>query len=160
MAHRSTTEQFTAQAKARDLSVKDGLSLEAMHQQTGETRKTLRAWRNLGERKTRKAENAKTELDRLKDLRIRLLDHAEAQLKAGTLPHTEMGLMSKLEQMTAEREEKQGLPETVGLLALRPCGPRMSHRGGGPAATDRKMLLECGKSISAQGFPRLPQCAR
>ena len=40
-----------------------------------------------------KEENAKTELDRLKDLQSSLLDRAEAQIKEGKLPHTEIGLM-------------------------------------------------------------------
>ena len=49
MAYRPTKEKAEAQKAARKLYVEDRLSLEEISQQTGETVKTLRAWRNLGE---------------------------------------------------------------------------------------------------------------
>ena len=61
--------------------------------------KTLRSWCNLGDWENLRGAETKTELDRLKDLRSSLLDRAEAQMKEGKLPHTEIGLMYKLERM-------------------------------------------------------------
>ena len=107
MPYHSTKEKFTAEAKARDLYVKDGLSLEEISQHTGETVKTLRAWRNLGDWKAMQEKNAKAEIDRLKSLRDSLFDRAEAQLEAGKLPHTEIGLMSKVERMIVQRERRR-----------------------------------------------------
>ncbi len=86
-----------------------------------------------------------------------MLDKAEAQLKEGKLPHIEIGLMYKLERMIAHREEKQGLPETVALLALRQFGPRMSRLYGEPSDIYRDILTEFGKSIAEQGFSRQPK---
>ena len=59
--------------------------------------------------------------------------------------------------MIDQREQKQKLPETVALLALRQFGPRMSHLHGEPSDIYRDILTEFGKSISEQGFPRLPK---
>ena len=157
MAYRSTKEKFAAQAKARDLYVKDGLSLKEVSQQTGATLKTLRAWRNLGEWETMQEEDAKTDLDRLKGLRDSLLDRAEAQIKEGKLPHTEIGLMYKLEKMIDHREKKQGLPETVALHALRHFGPRMVKMSGELHQVYQEHLLEFGKWVAEQGFPRPPK---
>ena len=99
-------------------------------------------------------ENAKTELDRLKDLRSSMLDRAEAQIKEDKLPHIEIGLMYKLERMIVQREQKkQELPERVALTALRQFGPRMSHFGGELSDTYREIMLQFGKSIVEQGFP-------
>lgn len=106
MPYRSTQEKHEAQEAARSLYVKDGLSLAEISRQTGETLKTLRAWRNLGEWKVIREHNARTELDRLNSLRDSLLDRAEAQLKDGKLPHTEIGLVSKLERVIAQRERR------------------------------------------------------
>ena len=111
MAYRSTKEKFAAQAKARDLYVKDGLSLEEISQQTGETLKTLRTWRNLGDWENLREEDAKTDLDRLRSLRDSLLDKAEAQIKEGKLPHTEIGLMYRLEKMIDQREKAGAMPK-------------------------------------------------
>ena len=155
MAYRSTKDKARVQEHARKLYVEDKLSLEEIHEQTGETVKTLRAWRNLGEWEAMQEKNEKTELDRLKDLRSSLLDRAEAQIKEGKLPHTEIGLMYKLEKMIDQREQKQGLPETTALLALRQFGPRMSHLHEELSNTYRDILLKFGKAISEQGFPRL-----
>ena len=151
MAYRSTKEKAEAQKAARKLFVEDRLSLEEISQQTGETVKTLRAWRNLGEWETVE-ENAKTELDRLKDLRSSMLDRAEAQIKEDKLPHIEIGLMYKLERMIAQQEEKQELPETVALLALRQFGPRIARIPGDPGNIYKDILTEFGKSIAEQGF--------
>lgn len=152
MAYRPTNGKAEAQKAARKLYVEDELSLEEISQQTGETVKTLRAWRNLGEWETMKEENAKTELDRLKDLRSSLLDRAEAQVKGGKLPHIEIGLMYKLDRMIAQQEEKQELPETVALLALRQFGPRIARLPGEPSNIYMEILTEFGKSIVEQGF--------
>ncbi len=157
MAYRSTKEKAEAQKAARKLYVEDGLSLEEIHQQTGETLRTLKTWCNLGDWENSREAETKTELDRLKDLRSSMLDKAEAQLKEGKLPHIEIGLMYKLERMIDYREEKQGLPETVALLALRQFGPRMSHLHGEPSDIYREILTEFGKSIAEQGFSRQPK---
>ena len=106
MPYRSTKEKREAQEAARSLYVQDGLSLEEISRQTGETLKTLRAWRNLGEWKVVREHAARTELDRLNSLRDSLLDRAEAQLKDGKLPHTEIGLVTKLERVIAQRERR------------------------------------------------------
>ena len=83
-----------------------------------------------------------------------MLDKAEAQLKEGKLPHIEIGLMYKLERMIAHREEKQELPETVALLALRQLGPKLY---GNTAGIYEEILTEFGKSIAEQGFSRQPE---
>ena len=154
MAYRSTKEKAEAQKAARKLYVEDGLSLEEIHQQTGETLRTLKTWRNLGDWDNLREAETKTELDRLKDLRSSMLDKAEAQLKEGKLPHIEIGLMYKLERMIDYREEKQELPETVALLALRQFGPKLH---GNPATIYTNILTEFGKSIAEQGFSRQPE---
>ena len=159
MAHRSTKEKAEAQKVARKLYVEDGLSLKEIHQQTGETMRTLRSWCTIGDWENLREKEAKTELDRLKDLRSNLLDRAEAQMKEDKLPHIEIGLMYKLERMIDRREQEQGLPETVALLALRQFGPQLARLGGEPSNTYRGILTEFGKSISEQGFPRLKQAA-
>ena len=154
MAYRPTNGKAEAQKAARKLYVEDRLSLDEISQQTGETVKTLRAWRNLGEWDGLRGKETKTELDRLKDLRSSMLDRAEAQIKEDKLPHIEIGLMYKLERMIVQREqEKQGLPERVALTALRQFGPRMSRFGGELSDTYREILLQFGKSITEQGFP-------
>ena len=106
MPYRSTQEKREAQEAARSLYVKDGLSLAEISRQTGETLKTLRAWRNLGEWDTMREKNTRTELDRLNSVRDRLLDKVEAQLEAGKLPHTEIGLLYKAERMIAQRRRR------------------------------------------------------
>ena len=139
MAYRSTKEKAEAQKAARDLYVEDGLSLEEIRQRTGETLKTLKTWCNLGDWENLREAETKTELDRLKDLRSSMLDKAEAQLKEGKLPHIEIGLVYRLERMIAHREEKQGLPETVALLALRQLGPKLH---GNPADIYEDILTD------------------
>ncbi len=106
MSYRSTKEKREAQETARSLYVQDGLSLEEISRQTGETLRTLSAWRNLGEWKVIREHNSRTELDRLNSLRDSLLDRAEAQFKDGKLPHTEIGLVTKLERIIAQRERR------------------------------------------------------
>ena len=151
---RPTKERAEAQKAARKLYVVDRLSLKDIRQQTGEDMRTLKAWCNLGDWDGLREKEAKTELDRLKDLRSNMLDRAEAQIKEDKLPHIEIGLMYKLERMIVQREQKkQGLSERVALTALRQFGPRMSHFGGELPDTYREILLQFGKSISEQGFP-------
>ena len=157
MPYRSTKEKAEAQKVARKLYVEDRLSLKEVREQTGEPMKTLRSWCNLGDWENLRGAETKTELERLKDLRSNLLDRAEAQMKEDKLPHIEIGLMYKLERMIDRREQEQGLPETVALLALRQFGPRMSHLGGEPSNIYRDILTEFGKSIAEQGFSRQPK---
>ena len=158
MAYRPTNGKAEAEKAARKLYVEDRLSLKEISQQTGETVKTLRAWRNLGDWEGLRGKKTKTELDRLKDLRSSMLDRAEAQVKEDKLPHIEIGLMYKLERMIVQREqEKRGLPERVALTALRQFGPRMSQFEGELPDTYREILLQFGKSIAEQGFPPPPK---
>ena len=107
MPYRSTQDKHKARTTAHQLYVQDGLSLEEISRQTGETIKTLRAWRNLGEWEAMREKDARTESDRLKSLRDSLLDRAEAQLEAGKLPHTEIGLLYKVERMIDQRRRKR-----------------------------------------------------
>jgi len=107
MAYRPTKEKAEAQKAARELYVTYELSLKEIHQKTGEPMRTLRAWCNLGDWEGLRA---KTELDRFRSLRDSLLDKAEAQIKAGKLPHTEIGLMYKLERLI-DRRERSGETE-------------------------------------------------
>jgi hypothetical protein len=157
MAYRSAKDKARAQEYARKLYVEDKLSLEEIHEQTGKTVKTLRAWRNLGEWDAMQEKNEKTELDRLKDLWSSLLDRAEAQVKEGKLPHIEIGLMHKLEKMIALQEEKQRLPETVAMIALRQFGSKIARVPGEPSSIYNDILTEFGKSIAEQGFSRSPK---
>ena len=166
MPYRATKEKSAARAKAQELYVKDGLSLEEIRQRTRTPLKTLRAWRNLGRWEAMRKLAARTELDRLKDLQNHLLDRAEAQIKEGKLPHTEIGLMYKLESMIGRREQKQELPKTLVLDALKRFGPRVVQTRLGPRLlqtdselyhTFKGILLELGTSISEQDFPRSPQ---
>lgn len=110
MPSRSTKEKAEAQKVARELYVIDRLSLKEIHEQTGETMRTLRAWCTLGDWETLRAN---TELDRFERLRDDLLDKAEAQIKEGKLPHTEIGLMCKLERVIAQREKKEERIDTI-----------------------------------------------
>ena len=107
MPYRSTQDKHKARTTAHKLYVQDGLSLEEISRQTGETIKTLRAWRNLGDWKAMQEKDARTEFDRLNSLRDSLLDRAEAQLEAGKMPHTEIGLVYKLERMMDQRRRNR-----------------------------------------------------
>ena len=107
MAYRSTKEKAAAQAKARKLYVAYGMSLDEIHEETGEPIKTLRSWSNLGDWKGMREEILESELDRLVRLRDHLLDKAEAQIREDKLPHTELGLVCKLERLIFQREKKE-----------------------------------------------------
>lgn len=119
MPHRSTKEKAEAQKVARQLYVGAGLSLKEIHQQTGETLRTLRSWYNLGDWDNLREAHAKTDLDRLEKLRDSLLDKAESQVKAGKLPHTELGLMYKLEKIIAQQKKEE---IQVKIIALNTIG--------------------------------------
>ena len=119
MAYRSTQEKSKAQATARQLYVEDGLSLEEISRQTGEPVKTLRAWRNLGVWNVMREHGVRTDLARLNSLRDSLLDRAESQLKAGKLPHTEIGLAYKVERMIAQnRRNRRAMAPAIMLYTL------------------------------------------
>ena len=115
MAYRSTKEKAEAQKAARKLYVNIGLSLKEVHQQTGETLRTLRSWRNLGDWDGLREEKEKNELDRLESLRESLLDRAEAQSKAGKLPHTEIGLMYRLAKLSAQEKKEEAMVKVIAL---------------------------------------------
>ncbi len=110
MPYRSTKEKAEAQKAARKLYVTDGLSLKEIKEQTGETPRTLRAWYNLGDWENLRAN---TELDRFQRLRDNLLGKAEAQIKEDKLPHTEIGLVYRLERMIVQREKKDEMVATI-----------------------------------------------
>ena len=119
MPYRSTQDKHKARTTAHKLYVQDGLSLEEISRQTGETIKTLRAWRNLGEWEAMREKDARTELDRLNSLRDSLLDRAEAQLEAGRMPHTEIGLLYKVERMIDQKKRrKQEIAPAMVLYTL------------------------------------------
>lgn len=107
MARRSTREKAEAQRVARNLYVIDGFSLKEIRQQTGEPMRTLKAWCNLGDWERLRVAETETELSRLMSLRDGLLDKAEAQSKEGKLPHTEIGLVYKLERLIFQREKQE-----------------------------------------------------
>ncbi len=119
MAYRSTKEKGNARVIARQLYIKKGLSLEDIHQQTGETLKTLRAWRNLGEWDILRDNAYNPELERLRRLRDNLFDRIEAQFTDGKLPHTEIGLLVKVDSMIARHNAKaEGQVPEIVLAAL------------------------------------------
>ena len=63
--------------------------------------------------------DARTELDRLNSLRDSLLDRAEAQLEAGRMPHTEIGLLYKVERMIDQKKRrKQEIAPAMVLYTL------------------------------------------
>ena len=119
MAYRSTKEKAEAQKFARGLYVNYGLSLKEIHQQTGETMRTLRSWSNLGDWETLRKKYAKTDLNRLEKLRDSLLDKAEAQMKAGKLPHTELGLMYRLEKIIAQQKKEEIQVKIIAVNTVR-----------------------------------------
>ncbi len=119
MTYRSTKEKAEAQKVARKLYVTDRLSLKEIHEQTGETMRTLRSWCTLGDWDSLREAEDKTELDRLESLRDSLLDKAEAQIKAGKLPHIETGLIYKLERLIVQREKKEERATTIMGNTLR-----------------------------------------
>ena len=118
MPYRSTKEKAEAQKAARKLYVEDGLSLKEIHQQTGETMRTLRSWSNLGDWENLREAYAKTDLDRLEKLRDSLLDKAEAQMEAGKLPHTELGLMYRLEKIIAQQKKEEIQVKIIALNTI------------------------------------------
>ena len=113
MLYRSTKEKAEAQKVARKLYVEERLSLKEIHQQTGETMRTLRSWYNLGDWDGLRVADADIGLDRLERLRDRLLDKAEARIKEDKLPHTELGLVYKLERLIIQREKKRERIDTI-----------------------------------------------
>ncbi len=106
MPVRSTKEKATNRERARQLYLKEGLSLEEISHSIGETVKTIRAWRSLGEWDLLWVHRDNTERDRLQHVRSSLFDRIEAQLKDNKLPHTEIGLLAKVDRMIARQEEK------------------------------------------------------
>lgn len=106
MPYRPTKEKFAVREKAHTLYVEDRLPLEEISRQTGEPIRTLKLWRDLGDWESMREENAKSEFERLRSLRDSLIDRAEAQLKEGKLPHTEIGLVTKLERTLAQSERR------------------------------------------------------
>ena len=103
----STKERAEAKKAARKLYVKDEAVTErdsptdrGNHENTQIVVQTRRLGRPAGERSKDRTRPVR------EDLRSSLLDKAEAQIKAGKLPHTEIGLMYKLEKLIAQREKK------------------------------------------------------
>ena len=150
MAYRSTKEKAENRTLARQMYVQGGLSLEEISQSTGETVKTLRAWRKLGQWDLLKDGVSDPEHARLRHLRNSLLDRIEAQLKDDKLPHTEIGLLAKVDRMLARYEEKtkthpaRTVLATLELLTedlqehdlalLRKLGPHIKRIGDRAAA--------------------------
>ena len=122
MAYRSTKEKAEAQKVARKLYVEDGLSLKEIHQQTGETMRTLRSWCNLGDWENLREANKDRTRPVREELRDSLLDKAEAQMEAGKLPHTEIGLMYRLERMIDRSRAKERV-----ALQVRQFGPQLAR---------------------------------
>lgn len=119
MAYRPTKEKAKTRAIARQLYTKKRLSLEDIHQRTGETLKTLRAWRNLGQWDSLRDNSYNPEIERLRKMRDSLFDRIEAQFTDGKLPHTEIGLLAKVESMIERHEAKVWQdPIQVVLAAL------------------------------------------
>ena len=112
---RPTKGKAEAQKAARKLYVNIGLSLKEVHQQTGETLRTLRSWRTIGDWDGLREEKEKTELDRLERLRDGLLDRAEAQSKEGNMPQAEIRLMCKLENLIAQQKKEETMVKVVAL---------------------------------------------
>ena len=106
MPYRSTKEKANTRTIARQLYIKEGLSLEETSQSTGETVKTIRAWRNLGQWDLLRNSADKPERERLRKLRDSLFNRIEAQLTDSKLPHTEIGLLAKVDGMIARQEDR------------------------------------------------------
>ena len=157
MPYRSTKEKFKAQKVARKLYVEDKLSLEEISQQTGETLRTLRAWHNLGDWENRREAETKTDLDRLRSLRDSLLDKAEAQIKAEKLPHTEIGLMYRLERLIAQREKREEMVDTVAVNTIKHLGNYLIEHDPELARSLVDHLMEFSKWVLEQDLTRSPQ---
>ena len=164
MAYRSTKEKAAAQAKARKLYVAYGMSLDEIHEETGETIKTLRSWSNLGDWKGIREEALKSELDRLVRLRNHLLDKAEAQIKEDKLPHTEIGLVYKLERLIFQREKKEErdtaiLVNTLQYLVLylMEHDPKLAQALGSHLEEFSRWIVEQDITRRPEEFARPPQ---
>ena len=116
---RSTKERAEAQKVARRLFVKDRLSLKDIRQQTGEDMRTLKSWYTLGDWEGLREAATKTEIDRLESLRESLLDKAEAQTREGKMPHTEIGLMYKLEKLIAQQKKEEVMVKMIAVNTVR-----------------------------------------
>lgn len=152
MSYRSTKEKDNARANARQLYIKKGLSLEDIHQQTGETLKTLRAWRNLGQWDALRDNSYNPELERLRKVRDNLLDRIEAQFADSKLPHTEIGLLAKVDGMITRHEASvQGHVLEIVLAAfeflleeLQKHNPDLAKAVGPPLGRIRARILKEG----------------
>lgn len=106
MPVRSTKEKAKNREMARQLYLQEGFSFEDISQSTGETVKTIRAWCNLGGWDLLRVPKDHTERARLQHIRSSLFDRIEAQLKDNKLPHTEIGLLAKVDRMIARQEDR------------------------------------------------------
>lgn len=154
MAYRSTKDKAKAQEYARKLYVKDGLSLQEIRRKTGETIKTLRAWYRLGNWQDSREAAAADDLDRLRHLRDSLLDKAEAQIKEEKLPHTEIGLMYRLERLIAQREKSEEMTITVVTNTLNYLMNYILHYDKELDRSVRPHILEFSKWLLQQNLTR------
>ncbi len=118
MPYRSTKEKAENRIMARLLYTEEGLSLEEVSQSTGETVKTIRAWRNIGQWDQMKLGAYAAESDRLQALRTSLYDRIEAQFKENKLPHTEIGLLAKVDRMITRQEARDALDPGRVVLTM------------------------------------------
>ena len=153
MAYRSTKEKAENRTMARQLYVKEGLSLEDISQSTGETVKTIKAWCKLGQWDVLKGGAYDPDRDRLRNLRTNLFDRIEAQFTDGKLPHTEIGLLAKVDTMLARREAKAKVQPGASVVAtlqlliedLREHDPALLEKLG-------KHLVRIGERAAQRGF--------
>ena len=160
MAYRSTKDKAKAQEYARRLYVKDGLSLEEIRRKTGEPIKTLRAWQRLGNWQDSQEAKGADDLDRLRHLRDGLLDKAEAQIKAEKLPHTEIGLMYRLERLIAQREKSEEMTITVTTNTLNYLMGYILHHDQKLGQSVRPHILEFSKWLRQQNLTRSLRVSR
>ena len=154
MAYRSSKEKAENRVLARQLYVKEGLSLEEVSRTTGETVRTLKAWCKLGQWDILKHGVYAPDRDRLRTLRASLLDRIEAHLKENTLPHTEIESLAKVDRMLARQEAKvRANPALTTLIVLETLLDDLQEHD--PALRDQvvRHLPRIAKRVSRRGYP-------
>ena len=156
MAYRSSKEKAENRILARQLYVKEGLSLEDISETTGETVRTLKTWCKLGQWDILKHGIYAPDRDRLRNLRTRLFDRIEARFKENTLPHTEIDLLAKVDRMLARQEAKvRADPALTMLITLETLLDDLQEHDPALRSQMAKHLPRIAKRISSRGYPDL-----
>ena len=153
MAYRSTKEKAENRTMARKLYTQEGYSLEDISQTTGETVRTLKAWCKLGQWDILKNRAYDPDRDRLRHLRTNLLDRIEAQFTDGKLPHTEIGLLTRVDTMLARHEAKAELYPGASVVAtLQLLIEDLQEHDPALLEKMRKYFVRAGERAAKGGF--------